>query len=1121
MGLASVRQVKTPSESTGTEGVFCKCEKNFAQGVRYGTVRRVRFYGLDLRRQLCVIAGLFIFGCAENGRSRPTVPEPQLLIDADGDGVPATVDCNDTNPRVSPLHPESPYDGIDNDCLSSTLDDDLDNDGVPAAVDCDDHDESRYGGAVELCDGIDNDCDGEIDEGEDGYWYIDEDGDGYGSKVGSVTQCSPDLVSLTGDCDDQEGKVHPGAPEWCDGLDNNCDGGVDEESGVWFLDQDGDGFGDSDVVFERCEPGEPRVSRPGDCDDFSAAVSPAQPERCDGVDNDCDGISDEAPVGATWWALEGGKEAPLLRHCETPTGYTEVEGCTNEVLVQEVCNGLDDDCDGLVDESAADALMWFVDSDGDGWGGENAGRSCGYIEGASILGGDCDDEDPQTHPSAGERCDGIDNDCSGVIDELYASDAVWAFLDVDGDGFGEDQSIIRTCELEVGWSLQGGDCASADPEVSPGAVEVCDGLDQDCDGWVDEDAVDQSQWWLDRDGDGFGMDAVVQSACVAPEGYVSQPGDCDDLADWKHPQRAETCNGHDDDCDGLVDNDPVDPPTFYWDADFDGYGDPTLTRLGCALQFGESTDGTDCDDTDPLIHPHRDEICNGMDNDCDGQADFPPPPDSPTWLLDHDGDGFAIEGAQVITSCEAPSIPTATQTGDCDDFNSERYPGAPEFCDNHDSDCDGLIDEEAEDALTFWPDGDADGFGGGAGSVLACMPPSGFTLVTGDCDDTNPIIRPGAPELCDGEDQDCDGLTDEEAIDEQVFYADVDGDGFGGSASQVQACEAPVGFSVQAGDCDDADLHVSPAASETCNGADDDCDGAVDESGGTDSFYLDLDGDGIGAGPAVISCSQPNAMYTPWDGDCDDDNPFAFPGAPESCQPFDANCDGLLESDKDGDGEMHPACDGWDCDDLDPTLFPGEADCPVAARCLDILGGPYDAGTGWYLLDPDGLAGPETAMLYACEMDAWGGGWTRLYREDFESAAAPLVWNSPVLSPCDGGSVLVAEDGEGMLTTTVSAASFDHEEVWVASTVFAFDSWEGESFTVSVDGTPVFSETVDHLTHGGALQCAHNFWDDASYEMEAVLAHDADHITFEVASDLDQSVSDESLGLDEVFIWVR
>ncbi len=274
---------------------------------------------------------------------------------------------------------------------------DNDEDGFAVAQgDCDDEDATIYPGAPEPADGLDNDCDGEIDEGSD---EVDDDGDGFSD--------------LQGDCDDGDPTVYPGADELVNGIDENCNTLIDD--GTDAYDDDGDGFSEDD----------------GDCNDANAAISPASGELLDGVDNDCDGVTDEHTVG----------------YDDDSDGVTELEGDCNDGDADtypgapELPDGADNDCNGQIDDGS-----FITDDDGDGF---------------TDLAGDCDDTNPYTYPGAPEYLDGFDNDCDLIIDEDLSTS------DDDGDGFSEAD----------------GDCNDANAEIYPGALELDDGIDNDCDGF--------------------------------------------------------------------------------------------------------------------------------------------------------------------------------------------------------------------------------------------------------------------------------------------------------------------------------------------------------------------------------------------------------------------------------------------------------------------------------------------------------------------------------------------------------------------------------------------------------------------------------------------------------------
>ncbi|MEE2750613.1 MAG: putative metal-binding motif-containing protein, partial [Myxococcota bacterium] len=215
---------------------------------------------------------------------------------------------------------------------------------------------------------------------------------------------------------------------------------------------------------------------------------------------------------------------------------------------------------------------------------------------------------------------------------------------------------------------------------------------------------------------------------------------------------------------------------------------------------------------------------------------------------------------------------------DCDDDNATVHPNATEVCNNIDDDCDGLIDDSdpsVADAGTFYGDSDLDGFGGNILVVESCEQPDGYTDNQQDCNDLDELSYPGAEELCDGADNDCDDVVDEpDAVDAPTWYADADGDGYGTEEDSTIACSTPHGYAAISGDCNDEDPAFHPGAAEVdCTDETDyNCDGSVG--------FADADSDGHPA------CE-----------DCDDDNAAVYEGAIETCNGIDDDCDGLTDSD--------------------------------------------------------------------------------------------------------------------------------------------------------------------------------------------------------------------------------
>ncbi len=163
--------------------------------------------------------------------------------------------------------------------------------------------------------------------------------------------------------------------------------------------------------------------------------------------------------------------------------------------------------------------------------------------------------------------------------------------------------------------------------------------------------------------------------------------------------------------------------------------------------------------------------------------------------------------------------------------NDGRLIGAYEIPDGIDNDCDGLVDDSIA-TFTVYPDVDDDGFGNTAGELIAYSVMSGYTLVPGDCDDFNPFMNPAAAEICDGFDNDCDGLTDDSdpsITGQTLYFADVDGDTYGNIGSTLLTCSLPIGYVTAAGDCNDGNAAIHPGVLDICDGINNDCDGTTDE----------------------------------------------------------------------------------------------------------------------------------------------------------------------------------------------------------------------------------------------------------------------------------------------------
>ncbi|MFM9056211.1 MAG: MopE-related protein, partial [Bacteroidota bacterium] len=874
--------------------------------------------------------------------------------------------------------------------------------------DCDDTDSAIHPDATEVCNTIDDNCDGNID-GNDPLigtlpvWYADVDGDGYGDPLDTQQACfqPTGFVSNDEDCDDGADLINPLGTEDCNTLDDDCDGQVDEGLlFTWFADSDGDGFGNPALSTASCYTPVGYVADDSDCDDSNAAVNSGATETCNSIDDDCDGNIDNVAL-TTYYADSdndgfGDPAFTAQAACSPPAGFvTDNSDCDDGSAAvypsaTETCNTVDDNCDGAVDEGLE--LTWYRDADGDGSGDASLSTDACYAPPGYVADdADCNDANAAVSPNATEVCNSIDDDCDGNIDNIPFTTY---YADVDGDGYGDSNFSLQVgCNVPAsGYVTIDGDCDDSDASINPGATEVCNTADDDCDGSIDEGV--ELPWFADVDGDGFGDASATVDACYPPVGYVGDDSDCDDLNAAVNTSATEVCNGIDDDCDSNVDNVPT--VTWYADIDNDGFGDPNFpVQIGCQSTAGLLLDNSDCDDTNPLINPNGTESCNAVDDDCDGSIDEGL---ELTWYRDADGDGFG-DPAVTSLSCSLPVGYVADNT-DCNDAEATVNPNGTETCNLIDDNCDGSIDEGVQ--LTWYVDADGDGSGDASSSTLACLQPAGYAIDNADCDDNNAAVYPDAQEVCNGLDDNCDNNIDDNdptITGQPTWYADSDGDGYGDISNSAVSCSAPAGFVAAGTDCDDADASINPGATETCDGRDEDCDGVVDNGITFTNYYADFDGDGFGTGPASSLCVAPPAGYASQNGDCDDSNAAINPDAQEVCDAgIDNDCDGTADDndlsatgqltwfvDSDGDGygsgtATVQACDqptGYaidnsDCDDSNSAVHPDasevcnsiddDCDSDIDDNDPSLTGAPT-----WYTdSDSDGYGDLVTARV-ACQ----------------------------------------------------------------------------------------------------------------------------------------------------------
>ncbi len=670
-----------------------------------------------------------------------------------------------------------------------------------------------------------------------------------------------------------------------------------------------------------------------------------------------------------WWllvlALACGDDSGMDVDGGFDGGFDSGMTCANDSECDDglFCNGTETCVEGACAAGAvvdcADAVECTVDlcddeidacvnaaPDADGDGVRDA--TCLDADGAP-LGEDCDDDDGNRFPGNAEVCDEAnhDEDCDPTT---------FGFIDRDLDGFAD----ARCCNdnPEGGDPFCGNDCDDTRINVNIAATEACDGVDNDCNGSFDEGVLVEGL--VDADGDGFGDPDMPLTACPGRGGFVpddGRPTDCDDDDVARNPGQIEVCDGIDNDCDMEVDDDPQ-SVDWYLDRDGDGFGSAASGSV-FSCETPDPVDGanyvlvdTDCNDDVAGINPSAAEACDGIDNDCNGEADFQIAPGD---FEDDDGDGT------VDIACGPP------RGVDCDDLDPATGGGATESCDGRDNDCDERIDEGATDRQWFF-DGDGDGHGTASNPanppIASCMAPPGYTGSAGDCDDTDDERNPDASEECNATDDDCDGAVDEGGVCGCLpGFADCDGDFICETATSFDmnncgACGSVCGLSenVTSSLCVSGDCRILD-----CVDGFENCDDM--ESNGCERA---IDADPMNCGGCGNTCSASGPeVRGPLciGGECELDCSDGF----DDCDEFMPGCEADLSNDENNCGACGNRCDGPNYNCVGGTCA---FDC-IAGETADCDGDPSN-GCEAFLGDPATCGGcaspcmPDTTTSAFC-----------------------------------------------------------------------------------------------------------------------------------------------------------
>lgn len=717
--------------------------------------------------------------------------------------VSNSTDCNDANAAINP-----------NTIWYADADGDLFGNALISQTSC-----TQPTGYVQNS----TDCDdANTNVNASGTFYQDLDQDGFGNVNVSITNCGQPsgYVSNSTDCDDALAAINPNATEVADNIDNDCDGLTDEGFAIltWILDTDQDGFGGTDTILAVLSPGNNYVLIGGDCNDAAASINPNAVEICDGIDNNCNGSTDENLPLLTYYAdMDGdnyGNNTDSLIACSQPVGY---------VLTNTDC----DDTNSGINPGATDIPMNGIDEDCSGSDAPLTPLNLGMYQFAGTT--DCATQDNAvtTQPTGAtfSLFSGTGTNCAaggGVFNRSGWNTSTT----VDANQYNEFSVNAANCQSlnldRVAFKFR--------PSASAGSPV-----------WHLRSSVDNFAADLD-----FGTGINVGNAYLDDTVYLSNHTNLSQVTFrfYVTEMLGTTTTWRMDDISLFGNILTLTPQTFYADIDNDGFGDLANDTLTCTMPAGFVTDSSDCNDANAQVNPlttwyfdNDSDLIGDSSNtftgciaptgyvlaagDCDDLNNTITGP--VMYYSDVDGDTYGdFSTAQAL--CQNPGAGFVTNGLDCNDQNNAIHPGAVEICDGVDNDCVGGIDDGLT-FVTYYTDQDGDGVGTGNGQSLCQNPGAGFVTLGGDCNDNDDQIYPGAIEICDGIDNNCIGGIDEGLI-FNTYFVDADNDNFGTGTGQSLCSDPGAGYTTIAGDCNDTNNQIYPGATEILdNSIDEDCDG--------------------------------------------------------------------------------------------------------------------------------------------------------------------------------------------------------------------------------------------------------------------------------------------------------